>query len=56
LADSALGAIVTHAVVTDDGKFILAAESGNVMYWNVAEKVVIFKEEQKDIQQVKSIE
>ena len=52
LADSALGAIVTHAVVTLDGKYILAAESGNVMYWDVAEKVVIFKEEQRDIQQV----
>ena len=53
LADSALGAIVTHAVVTLDGKYILAAESGNIMYWDVAEKVVVFKEEQKDIQQVR---
>lgn len=52
LADSALGAIVTHAIVTLEGNFILAAESGNVMYWDVAEKVVVFKEEQKDIQQV----
>ena len=52
LADSALGAIVTHALSSSDGKYILAAESGNVMYWNVAEKFVIFKEEQKDILQV----
>ncbi len=52
LADSALGAIVTHAVVTSDGNFILAAESGNVMYWSVDEKIVVFKEEQKDMLQV----
>lgn len=52
LADSALGAIVTHALITKSGEYILAAESGNVMYWNVAEKVVIYKEEQKEILQV----
>ena len=34
LADSALGAIVTHAVVTSDGEHIAAAESGFVIYWN----------------------
>ncbi len=52
LADSALGAIVTHAVVTLDGRHILAAESGNVMYWSVDDQVVTFKEEQRDILQV----
>ena len=52
LADSALGAIVTHAMVTNAGDFILAAESGNVMYWSVQDKVVVFKEEQTDILQV----
>lgn len=52
LADSALGAIVTHATVCESGEFIIAAESGFVIYWNVQEKVVIFKEEQKDILQV----
>ena len=34
LADSALGAIVTHAVVTSDGEHIAAAESGFVIYWD----------------------
>ena len=52
LADSALGAIVTHAEVTLEGRHILAAESGNVMYWSVDDQVVIFKEEQRDILQV----
>ena len=52
LADSQLGAIVTHAVVTDNGEYIIAAESGNVLYWKVKEETVIFKEEQKDILQI----
>ena len=34
LADSALGAIVTHALVTSDGEHIAAAESGFVIYWD----------------------
>ena len=52
LADSALGAIVTHAAVTDNGEYIVAAESGFVIYWKVDAEAVIFKEEQKDILQV----
>ena len=52
LADSALGAIVTHAEVTDNGEYIVAAESGFVIYWKVSEEAVIYKEEQKDILQV----
>lgn len=52
LADSALGAIVTHAEVIDNGEYIVAAESGFVLYWKVADEAVVFKEEQKDIQQV----
>eukprot|EP00095_Tigriopus_kingsejongensis_P001882 maker-scaffold70_size417918-snap-gene-3.18 protein:Tk01882 transcript:maker-scaffold70_size417918-snap-gene-3.18-mRNA-1 annotation:"leucine-rich repeat and wd repeat-containing protein kiaa1239-like" len=52
LADSALGAIVTHALVTNDGQYIIAAESGLVLIWSVSQKVVLFKEEQKDILQV----
>ena len=39
LADSALGAIVTHAYVATSGEYIVAAESGFVIYWNVQEKV-----------------
>ena len=52
LADSALGAIVTHALVTSSGEYIIAAESGFVIYWNVAKEEVLYKEEQKDILQV----
>ena len=53
LADSALGAIVTHAKVTSCGKFIIAAESGYLIYWDISKKEVIYKEQQKDILQVK---
>ena len=52
LAESALGAIVSHALVTDNGKYIVASESGFVLYWNVKEEKVTFKEEQKNILQV----
>lgn len=52
LADSALGAIVTHAEVTDNGEYIIAAESGFVIYWKVKEERVHFKEEQRDILQL----
>lgn len=40
LADSALGAIVTHAVVTSSGEYICASESGFVIYWNVPKEEV----------------
>ena len=52
LAESTLGAIVSHALVTEDGKYIVAAESGFVLYWKVNEEKVTFKEEQKNILQV----
>ena len=51
LADSALGAIVTHATITKCGEYIIAAESENVLYWHVEEGKVIFKEKQKNILQ-----
>ena len=52
LADNALGAIVTHAEVTQYGDYIIAAESGYVIYWDVEEETVVFKEEQKNVLQL----
>ena len=43
LANSALGAIITHALVTEDGGITVAAESGDVLYWNMEERTVIFQ-------------
>ncbi|XP_065565326.1 NACHT and WD repeat domain-containing protein 2-like isoform X3 [Artemia franciscana] len=55
LADSPLGAIVTHAVVTKDGEYIISAESGNILIWNLPHKKVIYKTEQQNIKQLRLI-
>ena len=52
LANSALGAIITHALVTEDGGITVAAESGDVLYWNMEERKVIFQETQPDVLQI----
>ncbi|XP_015115878.1 NACHT and WD repeat domain-containing protein 2 [Diachasma alloeum] len=52
LADSPLGAIVTHASITHDGKFIVSTESGNLLIWNRITEQVLFKEEQPGIRQL----
>ncbi|XP_063218680.1 NACHT and WD repeat domain-containing protein 2 [Bacillus rossius redtenbacheri] len=56
LADSPLGAIVTHAVITPDSRFIISAESGNILIWNRLTEQVLFKEEQPGIKQVVLLE
>jgi hypothetical protein len=30
-------------LVSDDGKYIIAAESGELLYWNLEERTVIFQ-------------
>ncbi|XP_064214500.1 NACHT and WD repeat domain-containing protein 2 isoform X2 [Tribolium castaneum] len=52
LADSPLGAIVTHAIITPDGKYIISAESGNFLIWLRLTQQVIFKDEQPGIRQL----
>lgn len=52
LANSALGAIITHALVTEDGSLTVAAESGDVLYWNLQDRNVIFQEKQPDVLQL----
>ena len=52
LADSAYGAIVSHAVVTSNGDLIVAAECGYVIYWDAKDRKVLFKQEQRNILQV----
>ena len=52
LADSAYGAVVSHALVTSNGDLIVSAESGYVIYWNVKDRNVVFKQEQKNVLQV----
>ncbi|XP_050688331.1 NACHT and WD repeat domain-containing protein 2-like [Eriocheir sinensis] len=52
LADSPLGAIVTQAGITKDSRYIVSTESGNVLIWNVRAEAVVFKTEQKNVQQL----
>ncbi|KAJ9592434.1 hypothetical protein L9F63_015850, partial [Diploptera punctata] len=52
LADSPLGAIVTHAAITPDSKYIVSAESGNVLIWNRLTEQVLYKEEQLGVKQI----
>ena len=52
LADAPLGAIITHAVVTSCGKYILSVESGFVIYWDLETQKVIYKDEQENVKQI----
>lgn len=56
LADSPLGAIVTHALITADGKYIISAESGNILIWHRLTQQVVFKDEQPGIRQLTLME
>ncbi|KAL2749964.1 NACHT and WD repeat domain-containing protein 2 [Vespula maculifrons] len=56
LADSPLGAIVTHASMTHTGRYIISVESGNVLIWNRITEQVLFKGEQANVKQLKLIE
>lgn len=35
LSNSPIGAIITHAVMSDDGNFLIAIESGHIIVWNL---------------------
>jgi WD40 repeat protein len=52
LADNLLGAIVTHALITPDGKYVICSESGNFIIWNRILCRVVFKQQQSGIQQI----
>ncbi|KAM0725564.1 NACHT and WD repeat domain-containing protein 2 [Formica fusca] len=56
LADSPLGAIVTHACITQDSRYIVSTESGNILVWNRITEQVLFKEEQTNVKQLTLIE
>lgn len=56
LADSPLGAIVTHAEVTSDGKYIISSETGKVLIWNRVSEQVIYRDDQPGIQQITFME
>lgn len=56
LADSHLGAIVTHAEITPDGKYIVSSETGKILIWNRVSEQVLFRDDQPGIQQIKFLD
>lgn len=56
LADSHLGAIVTHAEITPDGKYIVSSETGKFLIWNRVSEQVLYRDDQPGIQQITYLE
>lgn len=56
LADSHLGAIVTHAEIHPNGKFIVSSETGKLLIWNRVSEQVLFRNDQPGIQQIKFLD
>ena len=52
LANSSVGAIITHAVISDDGLHLASAESGDLLYWSLDTKKVIFSQKIPGIHQL----
>lgn len=56
LSDSHLGAIVTHAEITSDGKYIVSSETGKFLVWNRVSEQVLYRDDQPGIQQLKILD
>ncbi|GIY01134.1 NACHT and WD repeat domain-containing protein 2 [Caerostris darwini] len=52
LVDSPVGAIVTHAVITTDSRYVISSESGNLLVWNIKKGCVTFREKHPHIKQL----
>ena len=52
LANSAHSSIVTHSTITADSQYVVSAESGNVIIWDINREKVIKVEQQRDVQQL----
>ncbi|GAB6024674.1 hypothetical protein CHUAL_009808 [Chamberlinius hualienensis] len=53
LADSPLGAIITHACITRNGRYIVAIECDNFLLWNIDDDdILLHKSEQKNVKQL----
>ncbi|XP_039442775.1 NACHT and WD repeat domain-containing protein 2 [Culex pipiens pallens] len=56
LADSPLGAIVTHAIVTPDGRYIVSSETGKILIWNRVTEQVLSRDSQPGCMQINFLE
>ena len=52
LANSAMGSIITHAIVNEEGTFIVAAESGEILIWDLQRREVVCKDDQENVAQL----
>ena len=52
LATSAHSSTVTHSAITADGAYVVSAESGNVLLWDVAKATVVREKTYSDVQQL----
>lgn len=52
LADSPLGAIVTHAEITPDSRYIISSETGKMLVWNRVTEQVLSRDDQPGVQQI----
>ncbi len=52
LANSAHSSIVTHAVITADGQFVVSAESGHILFWDVNQEKVLKSDPQREVLQL----
>lgn len=51
LADSPLGAVVTHAEISPNSRFIISSETGKLLVWNRVTEQVLFRDDQPGVQQ-----
>lgn len=56
LADSPLGAVVTHAEISPNSRFIISSETGKLLIWNRVTEQVLFRDDQPGIQQITLLE
>ncbi|KAI1303164.1 NACHT and WD repeat domain-containing protein 2 [Halotydeus destructor] len=49
LSDAQIGAIVTHAVVTENGHYLLSIESGKLLVWDLDTSSVLRRQEQPNV-------
>ena len=52
LANSQHSSIVTHSVITADAMYVVSAESGNILIWDVETEKVLKQDTQRDVHQL----
>ena len=44
--------VVTHALVNEKGTYTVAVESSDVLFWDMANRKIVFQEKQADVRQI----